>query len=328
MHYTPEVTLAFFSIENIMRNINYGWLFRYLHSNGASFFFILIYGHIARSLYYRSFLGTKIYLWYTGVAIFILAMATAFMGYVLPWGQMSFWGATVITNLFTAIPKVGQKIACWLWGGFSIDNATLNRFFSIHYLLPFLILGLVFIHLILLHMDGSTNPLNLVNFRDKVNFYPYFYTKDLIGASFIYTIFLIYVCFEPNLMGHPDNYIKADPLVTPTHIVPEWYFLPFYAILRSIPDKAIGVILMAGAILMLAFLPSISSKGIYNQKANNPHKISCLIFFFTSLILGWLGGKPAEEPFVLISQLCTFLYFAYFLICIPILNSLEKTKTG
>ena len=225
MHYSPEVSLAFNSIEHIMRDVNNGWLLRYTHANGASMFLMVVYIHIGRGLYYTSYGYPRLFLWYSGVIIFILMMATAFMGYVLPWGQMSFWGATVITNLFSAIPYIGESISFWLWGGFSVDNATLNRFFSLHYLLPFLIVSLVVIHLSLLHLEGSSNPLGVCTKIDKVGFYPYFYLKDLFGFICFLLLFSYFLFFEPNLMGHPDNYIRADALITPTHIVPEWYFL-------------------------------------------------------------------------------------------------------
>ena len=246
MHYTPHVDLAFDSVEHIMRDVNYGWLLRYAHSNGASMFFIVVYIHIARGLYYGSYLYPRRLLWSTGILIFLLMMGTGFIGYVLPWGQMSFWGATVITNLVTVIPYVGEDIVHWLWGGFSVDNATLNRFFSLHYLLPFVILGLVLLHLILLHIDGSGNPLYFDTYN-KVSFYPYFYVKDLFGFILFLMFFSYFVFFIPNYLGHSDNYIRANPMVTPTHIVPEWYFLPFYAILRSIPNKLNGVIAMVDA---------------------------------------------------------------------------------
>ena len=227
MHYTPHVDLAFNSVEHIMRNVNNGWILRYTHANGASMFFIVVYIHIGRGLYHTSYSYPRLFLWYSGIIIFILMMATAFMGYVLPWGQMSFWGATVITNLFYAIPYVGQSISFWLWGGFSMDNATLNRFFSLHYLLPFLITGLVMVHLLLLHLEGSTNPLGICSKIDKIHFYPYFYLKDLFSFLCFSIFFSYFVYFNPNYLGHTDNYIKANALLTPTHIVPEWYFLPY-----------------------------------------------------------------------------------------------------
>jgi len=257
MHYTPHVDLAFNSVEHIMRDVNNGWLLRYLHANGASMFFIVVYSHIFRGLYFGSYMYPRGRLWASGVIIFLLMMATGFMGYVLPWGQMSFWGATVITNLFSAIPLVGGSIVEWLWGGFSVDNATLNRFFSLHYLMPFVIAGLTMVHLSLLHTTGSNNPLGINSNVDTVPFYPYFYVKDLLAFLLFISLFSFFVFFYPNALGHADNYIPANPLVTPPHIVPEWYFLPFYAILRSIPDKLGGVVAMVSAILILLLLPII-----------------------------------------------------------------------
>jgi len=262
MHYTPHIDLAFNSVEHIMRDVNNGWLLRYLHANGASMFFIVVYCHIFRGLYFGSYIFPRGKLWASGVIIFLLMMATAFMGYVLPWGQMSFWGATVITNLFSAIPLVGNSIVEWLWGGFSVDNATLNRFFSLHYLMPFLIAGFTLIHLSLLHSTGSNNPLGVNLYVDSIPFYPYFYVKDLFAFFILIFLFSFFVFFYPNTLGHSDNYIPANPLVTPAHIVPEWYFLPFYAILRSIPDKLGGVIAMVSAIIVLLFLPIINTSEI------------------------------------------------------------------
>jgi ubiquinol-cytochrome c reductase cytochrome b subunit len=258
MHYTPNIEFAFQSVEHIMRDINNGWFIRYMHANGASFFFIVIYLHIGKGLYYSSYLPPRHFLWINGGIIFLLLMATAFMGYVLPWGQMSFWGATVITNLFTAIPYFGNQIAFLLWGGFSVSNATLTRFFSLHYFLPFLICGMICIHLILLHIHGSSNILGFsTKIIDKIAFYPYFIIKDIVGVGIFLIIFFIFIFFYPNLLGHTDNYIEANSLVTPTHIVPEWYFLPFYAILRSIPNKLGGVICMGLAVVLIIFLPNV-----------------------------------------------------------------------
>ena len=257
MHYTPHIDYAFNSVEHIMRDVNYGWLLRFTHANGASMFFIVVYIHMARGLFYSSFANPRAYVWYSGVVIFILMMATAFTGYVLPWGQMSFWGATVITNLFSAIPLIGKSVAQWLWGGFSVDNPTLNRFYTLHFVLPFIIAALVVLHIALLHEHGSNNPMGIDTDVDAVGFYPYFVWKDLFGLSIFITFFGVVVFFYPNTLGHPDNYIPANPLVTPAHIVPEWYFLPFYAILRAIPDKLGGVAAMGGAIAILFLLPSL-----------------------------------------------------------------------
>lgn len=324
MHYSVHINYAFYSIEHIIRNVPGGWFFKYAHANGASFFFISIYLHIARGFYYQSYSSTKKYIWITGVFIFLLMMATAFMGYVLPWGQMSFWGATVITNLFSAIPYVGESIANWLWGGFSVDNPTLNRFFSLHYLLPFIIVGLVLLHITLLHDKGSNNPLSINEKMDIINFYPYFVTKDL----FIIWIFLIafgyFVFFNPDYLGHPDNYIPANPLVTPPHIVPEWYFLIFYAILRAIPNKLGGVIAMFSSILILFFLPWFN-KGLIRDPNRRPlHLIAYNLFMLNNILLGWLGAQPVEMPYLLLGQFCAFFYFFYLLILIPFIGYLEN----
>lgn len=314
MHYTPHIDYAFISIEHIMRDVNNGWLIRYIHANGASMFFIIVYIHMFRGLYYGSYMAPRQALWFSGVTIFLLMMATGFMGYVLPWGQMSFWGVTVITNLFSAIPFVGESITQWLWGGFSVDNATLNRFFSLHYLLPFLIAGLSIVHLVLLHENGSNNPLGVDSKSSKISFYPYFYVKDLFGFFVFSLFFSIFVFFAPNFLGHPDNYIPANSLVTPPHIVPEWYYLPFYAILRSIPDKLGGVIAMFAAILILYLLPVINQSKIRSTLFRPIYKNIFWIFLINALILGWIGQNVVEYPFVEIGQVSTFLYFFILLI--------------
>jgi ubiquinol-cytochrome c reductase cytochrome b subunit len=324
MHYTPHVDLAFNSVEHIMRDVNFGWLIRYIHSNGASMFFIIVYSHIARGLYFGSYITPRALLWCSGVIIFLLMMATGFLGYVLPWGQMSFWGATVITNLFTAIPVIGESIAYWLWGGFSVDNATLNRFFSLHYLLPFVITGLVFIHLILLHLDGSGNPLGLNNTPDRVPFYPYFYVKDLFAFMSFIVFFSVFVFFFPNMLGHPDNYIEANAMVTPAHIVPEWYFLPFYAILRSIPNKLGGVVTMVLAIVVLLLLPFINTSVTSSARFRPFFKVFYWFFIIDVVLLGWLGAQPVEAPFILIGQLATVYYFIFLIILIPNIGLLEN----
>jgi ubiquinol-cytochrome c reductase cytochrome b subunit len=324
MHYTPHVDLAFSSVEHIMRDVNYGWLIRYLHANGASMFFIVVYIHIFRGLYYGSYTKPREFLWIIGVIILLLMMATAFMGYVLPWGQMSFWGATVITNLFSAIPIVGESIVYWLWGGFSVDNATLNRFFSFHYLLPFVIAGAVFLHLAALHQHGSNNPLGIDAGTDKATFYPYFYVKDLVGGFSFFVFFGLFVFFAPNMLNHPDNYIPANPMVTPTHIVPEWYFLPFYAILRSIPDKLGGVVAMAGAILILALLPFIHISQIRSSYFRFIFQKFYWLLVVDCFILTWLGGQVPEEPYITISQIATLYYFIYFLIITPLIGWIEN----
>ena len=327
MHYTAHVSHAFFSVEHIMRDVNSGWFLRLLHANGASFFFIVLYIHIAKGLFYESFSYPRNHLWMSGIVIFLLTMATAFMGYVLPWGQMSFWGATVIINLFTAIPVVGEDIATFLWGGFSVANPTLNRFFSLHYLLPFVILGLVVVHLGLLHAVGSTNVLNSGKSVNNIFFYPYFFIKDFVGFFAFFTILFFFVFFEPNYLGHPDNFIEANPMVTPLHIVPEWYFLPFYAILRSIPDKLGGVIFMFASILILFVYTLVSFMGVNSQtgavimsKYRCTYKVGLFLFFLVVCFLGWLGSRTVDAPYVYHGQLCTFLYFLYFFYLLYIRN--------
>ena len=324
MNYTPHVDLAMASVEHIMRDIDYGWLIRYAHANGASMFFIMVYIHMGRGLYYGSYMAPKELPWCVGVVIFILMMATAFMGYVLPWGQMSFWAATVITNLFSVVPVYGPNIVTWLWGAFNVGNATLNRFFSLHYLLPFAIAGASLIHLAYIHKDGSNNPLGVNGNIDKIPFYPYFYIKDLYSTVLFTIVFSLFVFFAPNLLNHPDNYIEANPLVTPPHIVPEWYFLPFYAILRSIPHKTGGVIAMASALLVLFLIPFINTSEIRSSRFRPFYKKFFWLFVADCLILGWIGGKPVEYPYVVIGQIATFGYFFFFLIIIPFLGTFEK----
>jgi len=327
MHYTPHIVYAFSSVEHIMRDVNNGWLIRYLHANGASMFFIVVYCHIFRGLYFGSYMYPRGRLWASGVAIFFIMMATGFMGYVLPWGQMSFWGATVITNLFSAIPFVGSSIVEWLWGGFSVDNATLNRFFSLHYLMPFIIAGLVIIHLSLLHSDGSNNPLGLNKNVDTVPFYPYFYVKDLLAFLVLILFFSFFLFFAPNVLGHSDNYILANPLVTPPHIVPEWYFLPFYAILRSIPDKLGGVAAMIGAILVLGLLPVFNFSEIRSSKFRPIFSSFFWLFTINFLILGWIGQKPVESPYIEIGMGATLFYFVFLLFLLPLIGIVEHKLT-
>jgi ubiquinol-cytochrome c reductase cytochrome b/c1 subunit len=324
MHYTAHTSYAFASVVHIMVDVKNGYLFRYMHANGASMIFILIYIHIGRGLYYKSYIYNRRHLWWSGIVIFLLMMATAFIGYVLPWGQMSFWGATVITSLVTAVPFIGESIAYWVWGGFSVSNATLIRFFSLHYLLPFIITGIIFIHLMLLHTVTSTNPAQVSSF-DKMSFHPYFTFKDLFALTAALLFFVVLVYFYPNILGHSDNFIPANPLVTPPHIVPEWYFTPFYAILRSCPNKLGGVIFMLAAILILFILP------FYKVPANTTvsplsksHKIMFWIFAAIFFILLFLGGKPATAPYVIASQFFTFAYFAYFVSLITLMPLLEK----
>nr|YP_010199617.1 apocytochrome b [Gracilaria cervicornis]UAD89475.1 apocytochrome b [Gracilaria cervicornis] len=324
MHYTPHVELAFASVEHIMRDVNYGWLLRYIHSNGASMFFIVVYIHIFRGLYFSSYTKPRHWVWVIGVIIFLLMIITAFIGYVLPWGQMSLWGATVITNLVSAVPLIGDSIVTWLWGGFSVDNATLNRFFSLHYLLPFIIAAASLIHLAVLHQDGSGNPLGIDSNVDKISMFPYFIYKDLLGLLVFILFFSLFIYFSPNVLGHSDNYIEANPMVTPAHIVPEWYFLPFYAILRSIPHKLGGVVAMISAILVLALLPWIHSTEVRSSRFRPVYRFLYWTMLGCCLILGWIGGMPVEEPFVLIGQIASIYYFIYFLCILPILGNIEK----
>ncbi|MEI2383619.1 cytochrome b/b6 [Breoghania sp. JC706] len=328
MHYTPHVDLAFNSVEHIMRDVNYGWLMRYLHANGASMFFIAVYIHIFRGLYYGSYKDPREISWILGVIIFLLMMATAFMGYVLPWGQMSFWGATVITNLFSAIPLVGETITHWLWGGFAVGNPTLNRFFSLHYLLPFMIVGVVLLHIWAFHTSGNNNPTGVdpKSDKDTVPFHPYYTMKDLFAIVVFMILFAWFAFYVPNYMGHPDNYTEANPLVTPAHIVPEWYFLPFYAILRAIPDKLGGVIAMFGAIAVLFVLPWLDTSRVRSATYRPIYKQFFWIFAIVCVVLGWLGSKPPEGGYVLASRICTAYYFIHFLVILPLLGFLEKPK--
>ncbi len=324
IHYTANVELAFSSVEHIIRDVYNGWLLRYLHANGASFFFIVVYIHMFRGLYYGSYIHPRELLWCSGVVILILIIATAFIGYVLPWGQISFWGATVITNLISALPAVGEPIVIWIWGGFSVDNPTLNRFFSLHYLLPFLIVALVLIHLLLLHVEGSNNPLGVTSYNNTISFFPYFYVKDLFGFVTLIFFFCFFVFFYPNIIGHPDNYIAANPMVTPAHIVPEWYFLPFYAILRSIPHKLGGVIAMFGSLVGLIALPFINTSEVRSTTFRPIFQKFFWFFLVNCLLLGWIGQNVVEYPFVEIGQLCTLFYFSFLLILIPFLGRLEN----
>nr|YP_008475494.1 cytochrome b [Agrotis ipsilon]AGT18659.1 cytochrome b [Agrotis ipsilon]UIF93637.1 cytochrome b [Agrotis ipsilon]UTT74689.1 cytochrome b [Agrotis ipsilon] len=312
MYYTANIEMAFYSVNYICRNVNYGWLIRTLHANGASFFFICIYLHIGRGIYYESF-NLK-YTWMVGVIILFLLMATAFMGYVLPWGQMSFWGATVITNLLSAIPSLGVMLVNWIWGGFAVDNATLTRFYTFHFLLPFIILMMTMIHLLFLHQTGSNNPLGLNSNLDKIPFHPFFTFKDLIGFIIMLFLLTILTLTNPYLLGDPDNFIPANPLVTPVHIQPEWYFLFAYAILRSIPNKLGGVIALVMSILILIILPFT-----FNKKIQGIQFYPINQFFFWSMVtiiilLTWIGARPVEDPYIITGQLLTILYFSYFII--------------
>jgi ubiquinol-cytochrome c reductase cytochrome b subunit len=333
MHYAPSGPIAFQSVEHIMRNVNQGWLIRYAHANGASFFFIVTYIHIFRGLYYGSYKAPREMVWLLGLVIFLLMMATAFMGYVLPWGQMSFWGAKVITGLFGAIPLVGEPIQQWLLGGFAPDNAALNRFFSLHYLLPFVIAGVVILHIWALHIPGSSNPtgVDIKSPRDTLPFHPYYTAKDGFGLGVFLILFAAVTFFAPNYLGHADNYIPANALSTPAHIVPEWYFWPFYAILRAftvdfiLPAKLWGVLAMFAAILLLFFLPWIDRSPVRSGSYRPTFRMFFWILVIDVLILGWVGGLPAEEPYVMISQLATMYYFAHFLIILPIVSATERT---
>lgn len=341
MHYTADTKLSFNAVERIMRDVDFGWLVRYIHMNGASMFFIAVYIHIFRGLYYGSYKQPRELLWILGVLILLLMMATAFMGYVLPWGQMSFWGATVITNLFSAIPLVGDTIVTWLWGGFSVDNPTLTRFFALHFLMPFVILGVVFLHIAALHISGSNNPLGIEPKSDKdtVPFSPYYTVKDLFGLSVFLIVYAAFVFYMPNYMGHPDNYTPANPMVTPPHIVPEWYFLPFYAILRSftiditvpftdiiiISSKLGGVLLMFGSIAVMFVLPWLDTSPVRSARFRPLFQKFFWLHMAVCITLGFMGAKPAEGIYTIVSQICTFLYFAFFLIVLPLLNKHEKT---
>ncbi|AOW08013.1 apocytochrome b (mitochondrion) [Yarrowia lipolytica] len=324
MHYTSHASLAFDSVEHIMRDVNFGWFIRYAHANTASFFFICIYAHMGRNIYYGSYKTPRVLPWSIGVIIFLLLIITAFMGYVLVFGQMSLWGATVICNLVSAIPWLGEDIVHFLWGGFSVGNPTLQRFFALHYLMPFVLAVFALLHLIALHTAGSSNPLGITSNVDKLSMHPYYSFKDLITVFAFLLMFTLFVFFSPDKLGHPDNYIPANPMVTPASIVPEWYLLPFYAILRAIPDKLGGVIAMVAAILILLILP-IVDRSIIRGNAFKP--ISKLLFGFficNFLLLGVLGQVHIEPPFIVLGQICTIFYFSYFLILLPMVSTIEN----
>jgi len=322
MHYCSDASLAFKTVVHIMRDVNYGWAIRLIHANGASMFFLCVYMHIARGFYYGSYLRTK--LWASGLLLFVLMMATAFLGYVLPWGQMSFWGATVITNFFSAIPYVGDSIVFWLWGGFSVGNATLTRFFSFHYLFPFIIAALVIVHLIILHEQGSNNPNGTGNDSDKVSFHPYFIVKDLYGFFLLGILFSFFVFFYPNYLGDAENFIASNPLVTPIHIVPEWYFLFAYAILRAIPNKLGGLLALVASLVIVLFLPAFHTSKLKSCTYRPFAKMLFWIFISNFLFLTWLGAKPVEDPYVILSRISSVLYFSYFIILTPLTGVLEN----
>ncbi|MGB4056521.1 MAG: cytochrome b/b6 [Alphaproteobacteria bacterium] len=347
MHYTPHTSMAFDSVERIMRDVNGGWLIRYLHMNGASFFFIAVYIHIFRGMYYGSYKKPRELLWILGVVIFLLMMATAFMGYVLPWGQMSYWGATVITNLFSAVPVVGESIVQLLWGGFSVDNPTLNRFFALHYLLPFVIFAVVFLHIWALHVTGSNNPLGIDTKgpQDTLPFHPFYTIKDTFGTLVYLIIFCLFVFYAPDYLGHPDNYTPANPMVTPPHIVPEWYFLPFYAMLRAITfdigipftdiviisAKLGGVITMFGSIALLFVLPWLDSHPVRSARFRPKYKLFFLILCAVFVFLGYVGSQPADAmvgpvPLSYFGLLGTAYYYAFFLVILPYLSKTEKGR--
>jgi quinol-cytochrome oxidoreductase complex cytochrome b subunit len=344
MHYTAHVDYAFDSVERVMRDVNYGWLIRYIHMNGGSMFFIVVYIHMFRGLYFGSYQAPRELLWMIGVFILLAMMATAFMGYVLPWGQMSFWGATVITNLFSAIPLAGDAIVGWLWGGFSIDNPTLNRFFSLHYLMPFVIVGLVVVHIWALHVHKSSNPIGIdvKTDQDTIPFHPYYTAKDLYGLGVFLIFYAFFVFYAPDFFGEPDNYIEANPLVTPAHIVPEWYFLPFYAILRAftadfflfaytpiswiMSAKLAGVLAMFASILILLLMPWLDGSKVKSSRFRPIYAMFFWIFFLDCLLLGYIGGKPAEGVFVIMGQWATFYYFVHFLVIVPLVSRLERPK--
>jgi len=342
MHYAPNTALAFDSVERIMRDVNYGWLIRYVHMNGGSAFFVVVYIHIFRGMYFGSYKSPRELLWMLGVVILICMMATAFMGYVLPWGQMSFWGATVITNLFSAIPVIGDWIVTLLWGGFSVDNPTLNRFFSLHYLMPFVIVGVVVFHLVALHQHGSGNPVGIDTKgpQDQIPFHPYYTIKDLFGLGVFLIAFFFFVFFAPNFFGEPDNYIVANPLQTPPHIVPEWYFLPYYAMLRAftadafiywpvswlMSAKLAGVIAMFGSILILFILPWLDWSPVRSARYRPIYRQFFWLLVVDCFVLGWVGANPPEGHFVLIGQVATAYYFTHFIVILPLLSAFEKTR--
>jgi quinol-cytochrome oxidoreductase complex cytochrome b subunit len=328
MHYIPTADGAFDSVQNIMRNVNNGWLLRYVHANAASLFFVAVYIHIFRAFYYGSYKAPRELLWFLGVFIFVLMMAAAFTGYVLPWGQMSFWAATVITNLFSVIPLVGDEVTMWLWGGFSVGSPTVQRFFSLHYLLPFVIAAIIVLHIWALHVHGSSNPLgiNVKGPQDTIAFHPYYTAKDAVGFGVFLLLLAFIVFYEPNYLNHPDNFNPANPLVTPPNIVPEWYFLPFYAILRSMPDKTLGVILFVGSIVVLFLVPFLDTSRVRSAKFRPVFRQFFWIFVADAILLGFVGANPPEGTWVIIGRLATAYYFAHFFLILPFVGWLERPK--
>jgi len=324
MHYIPHISMAFASVEHIMRDVHGGWLIRYGHANGASMFFIVVYIHIFRGLYYTSYTWPRQAVWVLGVVLLLLMIITAFMGYVLPWGQMSFWGATVITNLFSAIPYVGQDLVIWLWGNHSVSASTLTRFYALHFTMPFIILGVAVIHVIVLQYFGSNNPLGVHFMIDSIPFTPYYLLKDLFGFALFFAFFAGFIFFAPNMLNHPDNYIPANSTVTPPHIVPEWYFLPFYAVLRSVPNKIGGVLLMLSSILVLFLLPFISVAEIRSFQFRTFSRYWFWLMVGVCVLLGWIGGQPAAQPFVILSGCLTGSYFFLLLVGLPVIERVEN----
>nr|AAQ08448.1 cytochrome b [Betta anabatoides] len=322
MHYTSDVSMAFSSVAHICRDVNYGWLIRNMHANGASFFFICVYFHIGRGLYYGSYTYKEV--WNVGVVLLLLTMMTAFVGYVLPWGQMSFWGATVITNLLSAVPYAGSTLVQWIWGGFSVDNATLTRFFAFHFILPFIIAAMTIIHLLFLHETGSNNPTGLIPNMDKITFHPYFSYKDLLGFAVLLLTLITLSLFSPNLLGDPDNFTPANPLVTPPHIKPEWYFLFAYAILRSIPNKLGGVLALLTSILVLMLVPILHTSKLRNLTFRPLSQFLFWLLIADVVILTWIGGMPVEDPYILTGQVASLLYFSLFLVAMPVVGALEN----